>query len=356
MKAGKDHRRPGTAPARENEPSSEEAGEWGEEQLGEPSAHEVDALEEEALAPQRGPPLASSETGIIPAPYAGPLDSMQRYMRDVERHPLLTREEEHELAVRLRETGDPEAALKLVTSNLRLVVKIAHDYHRAAYSMLDLVQEGNVGLMQAVKKYDPYRGVKLSSYAAWWIRAYILRFILENARLVKLGTTQAQRKLFFNLRKEQQKLAAQGFEVTPLLLAERLDVSEQEVQDMDQRLSQDEFSLDLPVGDMDKGSRADRLVSQQEPVDEQLAETELQEIVRTKMAEFGARLEGKERYIFEHRMAALEPMTLQQIGDHFGLTRERARQIEAKLAREFKEFIQAEVPDLKRLEVGYRDE
>src|SRR5207237_1324099 len=148
--------------------------------------------------------------------------------------PLLTREEEHRLAVKYRETADPQAAYRLVTANLRLVIKIAHEYRRAAFSLLDLIQEGNLGLLQAVRKYDPYRGVKLSSYAAWWIRAYILRFLMDNWRMMKLNTTQAQRKLFFNLRKEQQKLLAEGFDAGPKLLAERLNVSEQDVREINQ--------------------------------------------------------------------------------------------------------------------------
>src|SRR5213076_2191000 len=164
---------------------------------------------------------------------------MQAYMAEVHRHPLLTRDEEHALAIRYREQGDLAAAARLVASNLRLVVKLAHQYHRNPLALLDLIQEGNIGLMQAVKKYDPERGVKLSSYAAWWIRAYILRFIMDNWKLVKLGTTEAQRKLFFKLRQEQERLTAQGFDVTPKLLAERLNVTEQDVVEMDQRLSHD---------------------------------------------------------------------------------------------------------------------
>ncbi len=285
-----------------------------------------------------------------------PLDALQRYMRDVERHPLLTREEEHDLAVRYVKSGDLDAAYRLVTANLRLVVKIAHEYHRTAFSLLDLVQEGNVGLMHAVKKFDPYRGVKLSSYSAWWIRAYILRYIMENWRIVKLGTTQAQRKLFFNLRKMQERLASQGFDPTPKLLAERLNVSEQDITEMDQRLGQDEFSLDAPVAEDSQTSRSDRLAARDAPADERLADHQLKEILREKLTLFGKDLKDKERYIFEKRLVAEEPLSLQEIGNHYGLTRERARQIEAKLIRDLKTWIQREVPDFKQLEVGPRDD
>lgn len=311
-----------------------------------------DQAEDAQVVSEAPKALAKAEKGLAPQ------DALQRYMHDVEKHPLLSREEELALAIRLREKGDVDAAYKLVTANLRLVVKIAHEYHRSAFSLLDLVQEGNVGLMHAVRKFDPYRGVKLSSYAAWWIRAYILRYVMENARLVKLGTTQAQRKLFFNLRKEQARLAAEGFDPTPKLLADRLNVTEQDVTEMDQRLSQDEFSLDAPVAgdESQRTTRADRFTAVNEPADESLADHQLKEILKVKLAEFGKTLKDKERYIFEKRLVSEEPLTLQEIGDHYGLTRERARQIEAKLVRELKEWIQAEVPDFKDLEIGPRED
>ncbi len=328
------------------EPASEEQ-ELGEEQL-----EELGRVEEEAVSGQ----AKQASTALAPRPTTGirPRDALASYMSQVERHPLLTREEEHELAVRYRQTGDVDAAYRLVTANLRLVVKIAHEYHRNTFALLDLVQEGNVGLMHAVKKFDPYRGVKLSSYSAWWIRAYILRYIMDNWRMVKLGTTQAQRKLFFNLRKEQEKLAAQGFEVTPKLLADRLKVTEQDVVEMDQRLSQDEFSLDAPVAEDSKTSKADRLAAVSTPADERLAEHQLKEILRQQLAEFGKTLKDKELYIFQNRLISEEPMTLQEIGDRYGITRERARQIEAKLIKDLKAWMEEAVPDFKDLEIGPR--
>ena len=174
-------------------------------------------------------------------------DPLRAYMAEVQRHPVLPPDEEHRLAVKYRETGDIDAAYKLVASNLRLVVKIAHEYRRTAFQLLDLVQEGNMGLMQAVKKYDPWKGVKLSSYAAWWIRAYIIRFVMENWRMVKLGTTQAQRKLFFNLAKEREKLLARGIEPTPRLLARNLQVEEKDVVEMTGRMASEDLSLDAPL-------------------------------------------------------------------------------------------------------------
>ncbi len=275
-------------------------------------------------------------------------DPLAAYMAEVTRHPLLSREEEQALARRYRDTGDVKAAYKLVSSNLRLVVKLAHEYHRNPLSLLDLVQEGNIGLMQAVKKFDPDRGVKLASYAAWWIRAYILRYIMDNWKMVKLGTTEAQRKLFFKLRQEQERLLKQGVEVTPKLLADRLNVTEQDVVEMDQRLGNDELSLDAPLstdGD-EKQTRADRLLpSAAQAPDESVGNQQLREIFRSKLAKFAEGLNEKDRYIFERRLVADEPMTLQDIGAHYGVSRERARQLESALMARMKKYMREEIPD-----------
>ncbi len=275
-------------------------------------------------------------------------DPLAAYMAEVTRHPLLTREEEIALAKQYRDTGDVKAAYRLVSSNLRLVVKLAHEYHRNPLSLLDLVQEGNIGLMQAVKKFDPERGVKLASYAAWWIRAYILRYIMDNWKMVKLGTTEAQRKLFFKLRQEQERLLKQGVEVTPRLLADRLNVTEQDVVEMDQRLGNDEVSLDAPVpgSDDDKTTRGDRFLPSAAPAaDESLGNAELRELFRTKLAAFAEKLNEKEKYIFEKRLIADEPQTLQDIGAHYGFSRERARQLEAALIVRMRKYMQEEIPD-----------
>jgi len=274
-------------------------------------------------------------------------DPLRAYMAEVQRHALLSREEEAALARSYRATGDLEAAARLVSANLRLVVKLAHEYHRNPLSLLDLIQEGNIGLMQAVKKFDPERGVKLSTYAAWWIRAYILRYIMDNWKMVKLGTTEAQRKLFFKLRQEQQRLTAQGLEASPKLLAERLQVTEQDVEEMDRRLGQDELSLDAPLGEDGKTTRAERLLpsSAAPAADEQLANAELKRLFGEKLTDFARGLDGKEKYIFEKRLVADDPMTLQEIGTHFGVSRERARQIEAQLVARIREHLRREIPD-----------
>lgn len=272
-------------------------------------------------------------------------DPLGVYMRDVQRYPLLSREEEHELAVKFFEDEDLEAARRLVTSNLRLVVKIAYDYRQAYKNILDLVQEGNIGLMQAVKKYDPYKGVKLSSYAAWWIRAYILRYILNNHRLVKVGTTQAQRKLFFNLQKEKARLSAMGIEPTAEIIAERLNVPERDVVSMDMRLAAGDASLDAPVGTGEGRtvSRVELMPSEDVRVDDTLADAQVGDQFSEKIHEFGKSLEGKEKKIFDDRLVAEDPKTLQVLGDEFGVSRERVRQIEKRLLQKLKAFLHEEL-------------
>jgi RNA polymerase sigma-32 factor len=309
-------------------------------------------------APRR-PRKALPEHGS-PEPGPGGLvryDPLRAYMAEVARHPVLSREEEHALAVRYRETGDVDAAYKLVASNLRLVVKIAHEYRRTAFQLLDLVQEGNMGLMQAVKKYDPWKGVKLSSYAAWWIRAYIIRFVMENWRMVKLGTTQAQRKLFFNLSKEREKLLARGIEPTPRLLAKNLQVDVKDVEEMSARMAGEDVSLDAPLRGEDDDARPGRMermtAAHATPADERIGDEELRRLFREKLEAFAKTItDEKERFIFERRLLPKDgeaPLTLQEVGDRFRLTRERARQIEAKLTARLRDYLRAEIPDFELL-------
>jgi RNA polymerase sigma-32 factor len=273
-------------------------------------------------------------------------DPLSTYMSETRRYPLLTPEEEHALAVRLVEHGDTGAARKLIEANLRLVVKIAYEYRRAHRNLLDLVQEGNIGLIQAVGKFDPYRGVKLSSYAAFWIRAYILKFILNNWRLVKIGTTQAQRKLFFNLRKEREKLEQLGFAPTTALLAEKLDVSEKDVIEMERRLAAPEASLDAPLGsaDDDGGARTrlDYLPSDDRP-DTAVANSEFAQLLKGKLETFAQTLEGREQTIFRERWLSDEPLTLQELGDRYNVSRERARQLEKRVLDRLKKYLESEI-------------
>jgi RNA polymerase sigma-32 factor len=279
-------------------------------------------------------------------------DPLSAYMREVQRHALLSPDEEHSLAVSYQKNPDDvAAAARLVTANLRLVVKIAYEYRRAYKNMMDLIQEGNIGLMQAVKKYDPYRGVKLSSYAAWWIRAYMLRFILNNWRLVKLGTTQAQRKLFFNLSKEKAKLSALGIEPSDAEVAKRLNVAEAEVAEMGKRLARSDASLDASVGESDGRSVARvELMPSLGSTPDQIAEgAELSEMLQGRLSEFRETLKGKDIIIFDKRVVADEPLTLQELGDEFGVSRERVRQLEARLTGKLREYLKATLGDAVEL-------
>ena len=317
----------------------EDTGGAAELEDGPPESEVVEDVDVETLPP----PVKSKTDGKGGA--ISRQDPLAAYMRDVQRYPLLSPADEKELAVRWYEHGDLDAARQLVTANLRLVVKIAYDYRRAYKNLLDLVQEGNIGLMQAVKKFDPYKGVKLSSYAAWWIRAYILRYILNNFRLVKLGTTQAQRKLFFNLKKEKARLSAMGIDPTPERIAERLDVTPDEVAQMDRRMSAGDASLDAPMGS-DEGrqvARIDLLPGKGRRIDELLAEEEIGDLLKEKLYEFAGNLQGKEKIIFEKRLLADDPETLQQLGTEFGVSRERVRQVEKRLLQKLKNYISQEL-------------
>ena len=265
-------------------------------------------------------------------------DALHAYLQQIRSFSILSRQEERRLAVRYKEHGDIEAAYKLITSNLRLVVAIALKFYGVINSVLDLIQEGNLGLMQAVKQFDPYKGARLSSYAVWWIRAYILRYIINNAKTVKIGTTEAQRKLFFRLEKEREKLLKEGYNPGAKLLAERLDVKEEEVNEMAQRLSGPDLSLDYSYD----GSRytlnekigvVDDIMRR--VVDDELKTRRLEKIGTLK-DKFKDRLNFKEKVIYERRIFSDQPATLQELGEELGVTRERVRQLEAGIFKKFK--------------------
>jgi RNA polymerase sigma-32 factor len=276
-----------------------------------------------------------------------PFDPLQRYLAEIRRFPLLTREEEHRLAVEYKEYGKVEAAYKLVTANLRLVVMIAREYQKAFRNLLDLVQEGNMGLMEAVKNFDPYRGVRFPSYAVWWIRAYMIRYIMNDWRMVKIGTTQAQRKLFFNLQKEKEKLETEGLTPGPKLLAQRLNVKEDEVVEMEQRLASRDLSVDMPMGDEEEATLLHFLPDQKESPEEQIAETQYQQLLRDKMEEFAGGLKDKELVIFRERLLNEEPLTLREIGEKYEISRERVRQIEERVKKKLKTYLSKELKDIK---------
>ena len=271
-----------------------------------------------------------------------PFDALQRYLSEIRRYPVLTREEEHELAVQYKQFGDVEAAYKLVRANLRLVVMIAREYERAFRNLLDLIQEGNIGLMESLKNFDPYRGVRFPSYAVWWIRAYIIRYLMNNWRMVKLGTTQAQRRLFFNLQKEKEKLEAEGFVPGAKLIAQRLDVKESEVIEMDQRLAGRDLSTDAPMGEGETATLLNTLTDESPTPEERLAEDEYRQAVKDRLGTFGEGLKDKELVVFRERLMAEQPLTLREIGDRYGISRERVRQIENRVKKKLKTYLSQE--------------
>ena len=267
-------------------------------------------------------------------------DPLTAYLTEIRKYGILTPEEERKFAIQYYETGDPAAAFKMITSNLGLVVKIALQYRRGYLQIIDLIQEGNIGLMQAVKKYDPYKGVRLPSYAQYWIRAYILRYILANFRMVKIGTSEDQRKIFYNLKKERDALIKEGFEPSTKLLAARMDVSEEEVEAMGARLYAGDVSLDAPVGEDASTTMADFIPSGSATPEEEASQSQIKAMLSDKIAEFGKTLKPRNKVFWEKRIIAEDPVTLQDLADEYGISRERARQIDEALREKFKKFLE----------------
>lgn len=288
-------------------------------------------------------PITKLTGDLIPVPFEDPAraETLQHYLMQLKRYPLLSPEKELEVSKRYFDAKDPEAAQLLALSNLRLVVKIAYDYIRSGFQVLDLIQEGNIGLLQAVREYNPYRGVKFSSYASYWIKAYIRSFILRNWSLVKLGTTRAQRTLFYRLQKEKQRLEALGLPAEPKYLAERLNVKQDEVLEMSQRMSGRDVSLSAPLrnDESDGDTLLQTLRDPAEGADSVLADREIQDEFSDRLNAFERTLTGKELLIFRERLRSEEPKTLQEIGDLHQITRERVRQIEARVLEKLKVYM-----------------
>jgi RNA polymerase sigma-32 factor len=268
-------------------------------------------------------------------------DPLTQYVREISRYKLLTPEEEENLLKELQESGDIEVAKKLVLANLRLVVKIAIEYRSAWQNVMDLIQEGNIGLMKAVSKYDGTKGAKLSYYASWWIRSYILKFILDNFRLVKIGTTNEQKKLFFNLMKEKERLIGLGFSPDNKMISESLGVSEKAVAVMDKRLSQGGSELSIETRTDENGpSLGDILTNNDElSMDEKLGDLQGVEILKEQLQHFLEGLKERDREIFEMRLLSEVPASLQSIADQYGVSRERIRQIEERLIGNLKVYM-----------------
>jgi len=296
--------------------------------------------EEEVLLDPEIPPEINAQAVSV-------YDPLHRYLAEIRRYPFLTREEEMRLAKAFTEAGDLDAVTKLILSHLRLAVSIAMEYKRLPINMMDLIQEGNVGLMHAVKKFDPDKGVRVATYAAWWIRAYILKYILQNWRLVRIGTTEAQRKLFFRLSKEREALEKLGVVASPKLLADQLNVKETEVIEMTQRLSEREVSFDEPAGPDSDTSVGSLLPSGEAGADERLGENQLQTLFKTKLKAFSKQLKPRESDILLHRILSEEPLTLEDFAIKYKISKERVRQVEVNLLKKLKKFMKNEIPDFE---------
>ena len=274
-----------------------------------------------------------------------PRDPFYAYLQEVRKYPALTEEEEKELAIRYKETGDLESAYKLTTANLMLVIKIAMTFKREWQNLMDLIQEGNVGLMKAVKNFDPFRGVRLSTYATWWIKSYILKHILDNWRLVRVGTTNARRKLLFNLKKEKEKLEREGFDPTTKLLAERFGVEETEVIDVSASIGAMDVSIDTPAHPDSTMTPAQTLSQGGKSVEENVELQQFRQILNENIENFKGGLNPNEIEILEKRILSEDPLSLQEIGDQRGVTREAVRQAEQRLLKKFKTYIEERMPE-----------
>ena len=283
-------------------------------------------------------PAVRQKGGLVPP------DPFAAYLQEAKKYPVLTEEEEKELAIRLRETGDVDAAYQLTTANLMLVVKIAMTFKREWQNVMDLVQEGNVGLMKAVKNFDPFRGVRLSAYATWWIKSYILKYILDNWRLVRVGTTNARRKLLFNLKKEKERLEKEGFDPSTKLLAEHFGVDEGEIIDVEASIGAFDVSFDTPTHP-DSSMTPAQSLSDGKSLEKGAEIGQFREILQQKIEGFKSELKPVEIEILEKRILSESPQSLQEIGDQRGVTREAVRQSEQRLLKKFRIYIEEEMPE-----------
>ena len=275
------------------------------------------------------------------------VDILTAYLNEIRQYENLTENEEQELAIKLRETNDSDAAYRLTTSHLMLVVRIAMTFRRQWQNMMDLIQEGNIGLLKAVKKFDPFRGVRLYSYATWWIRSYILRYMLDNWRLVRVGTTNARRKLLYNLRKEKEKLENQGYTPTPKLLAEHFGVEESDVIDVQASLGVGDISVDTPMREGEEATPAMFLADHGAISPEENAEqNQFLESLKQEINSFKKELKPIEQKILSERILSETPRSLQEIGNDQNITREAIRQTEQRILKKFKTYITKNRPNL----------
>jgi RNA polymerase sigma-32 factor len=285
---------------------------------------------------------------------SGPLsdDPLKQYLYDLRQFTDLEREEELALAERFQ-SGDREAGFRLINSHLRLVVKIAMVYRKVYPNVLDLIQEGNLGLIQAVKRFEPARGARLGTYAGWWIRAYVIKFITDNSRMVRIGTTNARRKVMMSLARQKRALEAKGITPTAKLLADEMGVDEKDVLDVERAMGRD-VSLDAPVRGLDDSGAIylDTIKCVEQSIDDRIAQGEFQLLLRQKFEEFSVTLAEREQLILRHHLVAEDPIPLQEIADRFGMSRDAIRVAEKRLIAKLRKYMAGLVKDLRRMDSG----
>ncbi len=307
----------------------------------------VDPEEREAIDPKE---LHKGQASFLPTVAKGTsvarIDPLTAYLSEIRRYEYLTEKEEQELAIQLHETNDSNAAYRLTTSHLMLVVRVAMTFRRQWENMMDLIQEGNVGLLKAVKNFDPFRGARLSSYATWWIRSYMLKYMLDNWRMVRVGTTNARRKLLYNLRKEKEKLENQGFEPTTKLLAEHFGVEESDVIDVQTSLGAGDISVDTPLNESEESTPLMSLTDNTAlSIEDDAERNQFLESLKQEIGTFKKRLKPIEQKILTDRILSDAPRSLQEIGNDHNITREAVRQTEQRIIKKFKSYVDQNMPD-----------
>lgn len=294
------------------------------------------------------PAVASSSENIAVGNQVATLDPLAIYLKELRKYPVLTREQEHELAVKVRENQDVEAAQALVRANLRFVVKIAFQYAKYGAKVLDLIQEGNLGLLRAVREFDPYKDTRISTYAVWWIRSYMQDFLLRNWSIVRIGTTKAQKKLFYRLKKEQERLEREGISPIPKAIAMNLGVEESDVNVMQARLQGKDASLSQPRPGVEDDTKtwASQISDEAPLASAELEKNEQSELFKKALGEFVLELDDREKDIFENRLMSENPETLISIGERYGFSKERARQLEDRIKAKLKAFLSKHYPDI----------
>ncbi len=322
--------------------------EFEEDEEEKPLPLEPEVLDDDLDLDDENPEEKEKENRSLPvlrgSDALAPLDPLTAYLNEIRQYAELSEEEEKELMLHYQETGDTQAAYKLITSNLTLVVKIAMTFRREWQNVMDLIQEGNVGLMKAVKNFDPFRGVRLPAYASWWIKAYILKYILDNWRLVRVGTTNARRKLLYNLQKEKAKLEEAGFTASPKKLAEHFGVAEKDVIDVQASLGAYDVSMDTPTHPDSDMTPSQSLSDGRSPA-QAIEKSQFHEALHEKIEAFLEDMKPIEKELFATRILSDDPTSLKEIGEHYNITREAVRQAEQRLLKKFKTYITEHLPE-----------